>query len=81
MVKAVTSVPVKKTESDASRVMFVSEIKPRLLVSRMSVEWQLRRPEAPIFGRPLLEQNREKKRKEEEEEEKRGKALEAPSFR
>ncbi len=46
------SIPVKKTDSDASRVMFVSEIKPRLLVPRMSEEWQLRRPEAPIFGRP-----------------------------
>ena len=63
VVKAVTSVPVKKTESDASRVMFVSEIKPRLLVPRMSVEWQLSRPEAPIFGRPLREQKGEKKRK------------------
>ena len=62
VVKAVTSVPVKKTESDASRVMFVSEIKPRLLVPRMSVEWQLRRPEAPIFGRPLREQKGEEKK-------------------
>ncbi len=63
MVKAVASIPVKKTDSDASRVMLVSEMKPRLLVPRMSEEWQLRRPEAPIFGRPRRKQKGERKKK------------------
>jgi hypothetical protein len=60
VVKAVTSVPVKKTDSDASHMMFVSEIKLRLLVPWMSVEWQIKRPEAPIFEPPSRKQKGEK---------------------